>query len=70
MPDAAASTEKLKKRLIEAGIGENVVKDCEQIMLAEFSEIQGQLELHFVEISNLLGTLRQLKVCIIIVHNA
>lgn len=56
------STERLKKRLVEEGINENLVKDCEQIMLSEFSEIQGQLRVLCEERSNLLDTLRQLEV--------
>lgn len=63
------STERLKKRLIEEGIGENLVKDCEQIMLSEFSVIHGQLKVLCEERSNLLDTLRQLEVnlCLILV---
>ncbi|KAF2313064.1 hypothetical protein GH714_009003 [Hevea brasiliensis] len=52
---------RLKKRLLEEGINENLVKDCEQIMLSEFSEIQGQLKVLCEERSNLLDTLRQLE---------
>ncbi|XP_057993719.1 oxysterol-binding protein-related protein 2A isoform X6 [Hevea brasiliensis] len=59
--DLSISTERLKKRLLEEGINENLVKDCEQIMLSEFSEIQGQLKVLCEERSNLLDTLRQLE---------
>nr|XP_015876615.2 oxysterol-binding protein-related protein 2A isoform X1 [Ziziphus jujuba var. spinosa]XP_048320487.1 oxysterol-binding protein-related protein 2A isoform X1 [Ziziphus jujuba var. spinosa] len=59
--DLSISTVKLKRRLLEEGIGENIVKDCEQIMLSEFSEIQGQLKVLCEERSNLLDTLRQLE---------
>ncbi|KAL5551153.1 hypothetical protein UlMin_001329 [Ulmus minor] len=59
--DLSVSTERLKKRLIEEGINENLVKDCEQIMLSEFSEIQGQVKVLCEERSNLLDTLRQLE---------
>ncbi|XP_021674319.2 oxysterol-binding protein-related protein 2A isoform X1 [Hevea brasiliensis] len=59
--DLSISTERLKKRLLEEGVIENLVKDCEQIMLSEFSEIQGQLKLLCEERSNLLDTLRQLE---------
>lgn len=62
-PKVSISTEKLKKRLAQEGVGENAVKDCEYIMLSEFSEIQGQLKLLCEERSNLLDTLRQLVVC-------
>ncbi|KAK4493502.1 hypothetical protein RD792_005679 [Penstemon davidsonii] len=59
--DLSISTERLKKRLIEEGIGEGLVKDCEQIMLSEFSGIQGQFQLLCEDRSNLLDTLRQLE---------
>lgn len=58
----SVSTEKLKKRLLDEGINEGLVKDCEQIMLSEFSEIQGQLQFLSEERSNLLDTLQQLEV--------
>ncbi|KAF8032842.1 hypothetical protein BT93_D1660 [Corymbia citriodora subsp. variegata] len=59
--DLSISTDELRKRLIQEGLGENAVKDCEQIMLSEFSEVQGQLQLLCEERSNLLDTLRQLE---------
>ncbi|KAI4315279.1 hypothetical protein L6164_028108 [Bauhinia variegata] len=59
--DISISTEKLRKRLLEEGTGENLVKECEQIMLSEFSEIQGQLKVLCEERSNLLDTIRQLE---------
>lgn len=63
--DISVSTERLKERLLEDGIDEGLVKDCEQIMLLEFSEIQGQYKVLFEERSNLLDTLRQLEVIFI-----
>lgn len=60
--DLSLSTERLKKRLLEEGISENLVRDCEQIMLSEFSELQGQLKVLCEDRSNLLDTLRQLEV--------
>ncbi|KAF7828400.1 oxysterol-binding protein-related protein 2A-like isoform X1 [Senna tora] len=59
--DISVSTERLKKRLLEEGNNENLVKECEQIMLSEFSEIQGQLKILCEERSNLLDTIRQLE---------
>ncbi|KAG4206434.1 hypothetical protein ERO13_A03G009300v2 [Gossypium hirsutum] len=59
--DLSISTDRLKKRLLEEGISDNLVKDCEQIMLSEFSEIQGQLKVLCEERSILLDTLRQLE---------
>ncbi|CAL9029476.1 unnamed protein product [Prunus brigantina] len=59
--DLSISTERLKKRLLEEGTSENLVQDCEQIMLSEFSQIQGQYKVLCDERSNLLDTLRQLE---------
>ncbi|CAL5432682.1 unnamed protein product [Camellia sinensis] len=59
--DISISTDRLKKRLIEAGISDVLVKDCEQIMRSEFLGIQGQFKLLCQERSNLLDTLRQLE---------
>ncbi|XP_073303164.1 oxysterol-binding protein-related protein 2A-like isoform X1 [Primulina huaijiensis] len=55
------STERLKDRLLEEGIDEGLVEDCEQIMLSEFSGVQGQFQALFKERCNLLDTLRQLE---------
>lgn len=63
--DLSISTVKLKRRLLEEGINENTIKDCEQIMLSEFSEIQGQLNVLCQERSNLLDALRQLEVTLL-----
>ncbi|KAI3453519.1 hypothetical protein Pfo_010182 [Paulownia fortunei] len=59
--ELSVSTERLKQRLLEEGIGEGLVKDCEQIMLSEFSDIQGQFQVLCEDRSNLLDTLRQLE---------
>ncbi|KAH9621255.1 hypothetical protein KSS87_010068 [Heliosperma pusillum] len=55
------STERLKKRLVEDGANEFLVNDCEQIMLSEFTELQGHLKVLCEERSCLLDTLRQLE---------
>ncbi|XP_057524356.1 oxysterol-binding protein-related protein 2A-like isoform X2 [Amaranthus tricolor] len=55
------SAERLKRRLADDGINESLVQECEQIMLSEFSEIQGKLKVLCEERSNLLDTLRQLE---------
>lgn len=59
--DLSVSTDRLKKRLLEEGVADNLVRDCEQIMLSEFSEVQSQVNLLCRERSNLLDTLRQLE---------
>jgi hypothetical protein len=58
----SVSTDKLRKRLLEEGSSENLVKECEQIMLAEFSELQEQLKILCQERSSLFDTIRQLEV--------
>ncbi|KAJ8764192.1 hypothetical protein K2173_005372 [Erythroxylum novogranatense] len=55
------STDRLKKRLLDDGIDESLVKDCEQIMLSEFSQLQDQLQFLCQDRSNLLHTIRQLE---------
>ncbi|KAM7257566.1 hypothetical protein ACFE04_013307 [Oxalis oulophora] len=57
----SVSTYKLKKHLLEQGVNENLVKECEHIMLSEFSLLQPQLKLLCQQRSNLLDTLRQLE---------
>lgn len=61
----SVSTERLKRRLLEEGSSENLVKECEQIMLAEFSELQEQLKILCQERSNLFDTIRQLEVILL-----
>lgn len=47
-------------------MNENLVKDCEQIMLSEFSEMHGQIKLLHEERTNLFDALRQLEVSFVI----
>ncbi|KAK6160302.1 hypothetical protein DH2020_003683 [Rehmannia glutinosa] len=55
------STEKLRSRLIQEGISETVVKDCESIMLGELAEMQNQLKTLQLKHILLLDTLRRLE---------
>lgn len=64
LSDLSVSTGRLTKRLVEEGISETLVKDCERIMLSEFSEIQGYLQVLCEERYNLLDTIRQLEVMV------
>uniref|UniRef100_A0A2P2LXD5 Oxysterol-binding protein-related protein 2A isoform X2 n=2 Tax=Rhizophora mucronata TaxID=61149 RepID=A0A2P2LXD5_RHIMU len=59
--DFSLSTERLRNRLLKEGINDNLIKDCELIMLSEFSDVQNQLKLLCEERSSLLDTLRQLE---------
>ncbi|KAM5574494.1 hypothetical protein ABKV19_013774 [Rosa sericea] len=59
--DIVVSTEKLRLRLAQEGVGEPVIKDCESIMLLEVSELQNQLKALQSKHVMLLDTLRQLE---------
>ncbi|XP_050205251.1 oxysterol-binding protein-related protein 1D [Mercurialis annua] len=59
--DVVVSTEKLRLRLLQEGIGEPVIKNCESIMLSEVSELQNQLKALQRKHIILLDTLRQLE---------
>ncbi|XP_012479282.2 oxysterol-binding protein-related protein 1D [Gossypium raimondii] len=59
--DVVISTDKLRSRLLQEGIGEAVIKDCESIMLLELSEMQNQLKALQRKHIKLLDTLRQLE---------
>lgn len=59
--DVVVSTEKLKLRLLQEGIGEAVIKDCESIMLSELSDLQNQLKALQRKHIVLLDMLRQLE---------
>ena len=60
--DLSISTERLKKRLRENGINESLVKECEEIVDSEFSEVQEQIKLLHEERTKLLDALKQLEV--------
>ncbi len=56
------STEKLRLKLIELGLTEDAIKECEDVMLAEFSEVKEQLNLMQNRRIYLLDRLRLLEV--------
>lgn len=60
--DVVVSTEKLRLRLQQDGIGEPIIKDCESIMLSETSELQNQMKALQHKHVLLLDTLRLLEV--------
>ncbi|CAN1834362.1 Oxysterol-binding protein-related protein 2A [Linum perenne] len=68
--DLSVSTDKLKKRLADEGVNESLVKDCEQIMLSEFSELNAQLKVICEERSSLFDTLTQLEAANIEIENS
>ncbi|KAF9603411.1 hypothetical protein IFM89_036112 [Coptis chinensis] len=59
--DVTVSTEKLRSRLLQEGLNEAVIQDCESLMLLEFSEMQNQLTALQRKHVTLLETLRQLE---------
>lgn len=60
--DMVISTEKLRSRLSQEGITEEIIKDCESIMLSELSALQNQMKALQLKHIVLLDTLRQLEV--------
>lgn len=54
------STEKLRERLLEEGVNEDIIQDAERIMRIEFSEIQDQLVLLRKKLRLLINTLDRL----------
>lgn len=59
--DMVISTEKLRSRLSQEGITEEVIKDCESIMLGELAALQNQMKALNLKHIVLLDTLRQLE---------
>ncbi|CAL9188231.1 unnamed protein product [Musa hybrid cultivar] len=57
--DITFSTERLRDRMLVEGLREDVIKDCEQIMLSEFSEYHRRLKIHYEKCLNFLGTVQQ-----------
>ncbi|XP_010250934.1 PREDICTED: oxysterol-binding protein-related protein 1D-like isoform X2 [Nelumbo nucifera] len=61
LDDIVVSMDKLRSRLLQEGLSETVIKDCESIMLLELSELQNQLKALQCKHIALLDTLRQLE---------
>ncbi|KAF5203787.1 Oxysterol-binding protein-related protein 1d [Thalictrum thalictroides] len=59
--EVSVSTEKLRSRLLQEGLNETVIEDCESIMLLELSELQNQLKALQRKHIAMLETLRQLE---------
>ncbi|XP_020571413.1 oxysterol-binding protein-related protein 1D isoform X2 [Phalaenopsis equestris] len=59
--DVAISTEKLRTRLLEEGLDESVIKECESIVVCETSELLNQLRCLQHKHVVLLDALRQLE---------
>ncbi|KAL2903503.1 Oxysterol-binding protein-related protein 1D [Bienertia sinuspersici] len=59
--DIVVSTEMLRRRMLQEGIAEPVIKDCESIMLTEVSELQNQFKALQCKHVSMLETLRRLE---------
>ncbi|KAJ7945479.1 Oxysterol-binding protein [Quillaja saponaria] len=59
--DVVVSTEMLRSRLSKEGIGQEVINDCESIMLSELSLLKNQLKVLQQKHVMLLETLRRLE---------
>ncbi|KAG0584784.1 hypothetical protein KC19_3G234000 [Ceratodon purpureus] len=55
------STDKLRQKLVECGLSEEKVKECEDVMLAEFSDVKEQLRVMQQRRISLLERLRLLE---------
>ena len=64
--NVAVSTEKLRQRLLEAGVSKDTIEESEQIMKDEFASLQNQLMLLKQKHWLLIDTLRQLEVQVMI----
>ncbi|CAN6328889.1 unnamed protein product [Urochloa humidicola] len=61
MADIMLSTEKLRVRLLQEGLSEAVVKECESIMMSELLELHNQIKSQQQQHSILIDRLRQLE---------
>ncbi|XP_062205293.1 oxysterol-binding protein-related protein 2A-like isoform X3 [Phragmites australis] len=55
--DSSFSTEKLRNRLHAEGVGEAIIKDCEQIVHSEFLQYHTQMKQHCEEYLSFIGNL-------------
>ncbi|GJN20075.1 hypothetical protein PR202_gb07402 [Eleusine coracana subsp. coracana] len=55
--DATFSTDKLRNRLHAEGVGEAIIKDCEQIVHSEFSQYHTQMKQRCEEYLSFIGSL-------------
>eukprot|EP00249_Psilotum_nudum_P020601 c27775_g1_i1 orf=374-1918(+) len=59
--EITVSTERLRNRLVDNGLSDEAVRDCENIMLSEFSELQEQFKFMQQSSVRLIERLRQLE---------
>ncbi|TVU51639.1 hypothetical protein EJB05_03079 [Eragrostis curvula] len=61
MADIVVSTEKLRARLLQEGLNETAVKECETIMMSELLELHNQIKSQQQQHSVLIDRLRQME---------
>jgi hypothetical protein len=57
--EASFSTDRLRNRMHAEGLGEEVIKDCEQIVHSEFSQYYTQMKQRCEDYLSFLGSLPQ-----------
>ncbi|CAD6209088.1 unnamed protein product [Miscanthus lutarioriparius] len=57
--DASFSTERLRNRMHEEGLGEEIIKDCEEIVHSEFSQYHTQMKQRCEEYVSFISSLPQ-----------
>lgn len=62
MADIMLSSEKLRARLLQEGLSEAVIRECESIMMSELLELHKQIKSQQQQHSILIDRLRQLEV--------
>jgi len=56
--DVSISTARLRDRMHQEGLNENLIQDCEQIVLSEFSSYRKQLKRRYEDYLSLFGSCR------------
>ena len=56
--DVSISTTRLRDRMHQEGLNENLIQDCEQIVLSEFSSYRKQLKRRYEDYLSLFGSCR------------
>jgi hypothetical protein len=57
--DASFSTERLRNRMHEEGLGEEIIKDCEEIVHSKFSQYHTQMKQRCEEYVSFISSLPQ-----------
>jgi oxysterol-binding protein 1 len=57
--DVSISTERLRNRMHQEGLNENLIEECEQIILSEFSNYRKQLKRRYEDYLSMFGSCRR-----------